>query len=118
MSDKRFGLSRDERIRKGAEFDKVFREGGRIVEGVIYARYVPNALAVTRVGIAVPSRVGKAAKRNRVRRLLREAFRLHKHEMPPGFDLILLPGRDWKEPTLGELEACVGRIAARLLQNH
>ena len=114
MPPKQFGLSRDEKIGKRAEFDKVFREGGRIVDGVIYARYVPNALAVTRVGIAVPSRVGKAAKRNRVRRLLREAFRLHKHEMPPGVDLILLPAHGWNEPPLGELEECMGRIAKRL----
>ena len=114
MPPKQFGLSRDERIGKRAEFDKVFREGGRMTEGMIYARYLPTGLSIARVGIAVPGRFGKAAKRNRARRLLREAFRLHKHEMPPGVDLILLPAHGWNEPPLGELEACMSRIAKRL----
>jgi len=116
MAEKRFGLSRDERVRKRADFDRVFREGGRMADGQVFMRFIRNGTQVTRLGVAVPARFGKAAKRNRARRLLKEAFRLHKHDFPPGLDVILLPGRGWSDPALHELEESLLRIAGRLSQ--
>jgi len=116
MPDKRFGLSRDERVRKRAEFDRVFRDGGRMADGQVYVRFIRNGTQITRLGVAVPAKFGKAAKRNRARRLLKEAFRLHKHEFPPGLDVILLPGRSWSEPALHDLEESLRMIARRLSQ--
>jgi ribonuclease P protein component len=43
------------------------------------------------VGLAVSRRHGKAVQRNRLRRLLREAFRLEQHNLPAGFDYLLVP---------------------------
>jgi len=114
MAEKRFGLPRQEKIRRGSDFDRVFREGRRISEPSVYARFLPNELAITRVGFAVPTRFGKAAKRNRARRLLREAYRLHKHEMPPGFDIVFLPGAGRHDPPLGVLERSMSGVARRL----
>jgi len=108
------GFPKEEKIRARSEFDRVFQEGRRLAEGPVLARYVPNGLQFTRMAVAVPNKFGKAAKRNRARRLLKEAYRLHKQEMPPGLDLILLPGRGWHSPSLAELEAVICRIAARL----
>jgi len=116
MPEKRFGLSRDERVRKGADFDRVFREGDRMAAGLVYVRFIDNGTQATRLGVAVPARFGKAAKRNRARRLLKESFRLHKHEFPRGLDVILLPGRDWNEPALHELEESLRKVAGWLSQ--
>jgi ribonuclease P protein component len=44
----------------------------------------------TRIGIIVSRRVGPALVRNRVRRLLRESFRLHQHELTATADLVLV----------------------------
>ena len=117
MAVKRQGLPRDERIRSRREFDRVFREGRRFAEGPVLARYVANDLGVTRMAVAAPGKFGKAAKRNRARRLLKEAYRLHKQEMPPGLDVILMPGRNWHDPALAELETALCRIASRLKEN-
>jgi ribonuclease P protein component len=111
MAEKRFGLPREERIRKRNDFERVFREGSRISAGPVYARYVPNGLAFTRMAVAVPTGFGKAARRNRARRLLKEAYRLNKHEMPGGLDIIFLPGYDWNNPPLRSLEESMLRIA-------
>jgi len=114
MAQTSFGLPRDQRIRKRKDFDRVFDEGGRIAEDRFRARYLPNGLPFTRVGVAVPRKFGKAARRNRARRLLKEAFRLRKDEMPAGIDIIFLPGRDWDDPPLSDLEKAMARIAERL----
>jgi len=118
MAEKRFGLPREERVRKRKDFDRVFKDGRRVTEGPIYARYVPNGLAFTRVGVAVSTKFGKAVRRNRARRLLKEAFRLHKDAMPPGLDIVLLPGSSWDDPPLCELEKCMVRIGGKLSKKH
>lgn len=54
---------------------------------VVFGR--PNGLGWTRLGLSVGKRVGGAVRRNRVKRLLREAFRLEQHVLAPGFDLVV-----------------------------
>ena len=62
-------------------------------------------------------KVGPATYRNRLRRLYREAFRLTRHEMPTGLDLVLIPRRP-EHPELAELCRALPRLvrqAARKL---
>ena len=55
---------------------------------LVFAR--PNGLAFCRLGLSVARRVGSAPKRVRIKRLLREAFRLSRSELPAGYDLIVV----------------------------
>jgi len=114
MTPKRFGLPREERIRKRNDFERVFREGRRLTAGPIFARWVPNELGFTRMGVAVRTTLGNAPRRNRIKRLLREAYRLNKHQVPPGVDIIFLPSHGWENPTLAELEDAMREIARAL----
>jgi len=114
MADKRFGLPREERVASTKDFDRVFAEGRRLAEPPIYARCAPNGLKVTRIGIAVPNKFGKAARRNRVKRLIREAYRLHKHDVPPGYDIIILPAHGWDAPPLQAIEESIVRLGRKL----
>ena len=54
----------------------------------IYA--LPNVLSHCRLGLSVSRKVGTAVRRNRIKRLLREAFRLMQHDLPRGYDLIVV----------------------------
>lgn len=54
---------------------------------LVYAR--PNGLPVTRLGLSVPRRVGNAVGRNRVKRRLREAFRLNRAQWAAGYDVVV-----------------------------
>jgi len=78
------------RIRKRNEFAAVLDNGSRAADMRLIVFVAPNNLAYPRLGISVPKRFGKAYRRNRVRRLLREAFRLRQHQLPSGVDIICI----------------------------
>src|SRR5262245_2419066 len=85
----RFG--RAQRIKQGRDFLRVRQEGERLVTGCLIANW--RRLPVdcpTRLGVITSSKVGGAVARNRARRLLREAFRLHQHDLTQALDLVLI----------------------------
>lgn len=55
---------------------------------VLYVR--PNHSRRSRLGLTVGAKVGKAVRRNKVRRRLREAYRIHEDQMTPGWDMVLV----------------------------
>jgi ribonuclease P protein component len=55
---------------------------------MIYSK--PNDLPQCRWGLSVSRRVGTAVRRNRVKRLLRESIRILQHDLPRGYDLVIV----------------------------
>ena len=55
---------------------------------VLYAR--KNRTGINRVGITVSKKLGKAVVRNRVRRRIREAYRLNEEKFRPGWDIVIV----------------------------
>ena len=55
---------------------------------VLYAR--PNRTHTNRVGVTVGKKLGKAVVRNRVRRRLREVYRLHEEQFSSGWDIVVV----------------------------
>jgi ribonuclease P protein component len=81
-----------ERIRDPAVFRRAFERKRSASDGWLIVYGVENGLDHPRLGISASKRkVRKANDRNRVKRLLREAFRLNKFDLPPGVDLIVVP---------------------------
>jgi ribonuclease P protein component len=74
-----------------AEYDAVYREGRRRSsrEFTLFVR--PNGLEVSRFGWSIKKALGNAVKRNRIRRRLREIFRLHRREIAAGWDIVVHP---------------------------
>ena len=77
-----FCLPKGERLRKPAEFRRVYAEGKRFDGRFMTVFILPSETAVNRLGITASKKISnKAHDRNRAKRLLREAFRLSKTEL-------------------------------------
>ena len=88
-----FDFPKEARLRKRAEFLRVYDEGKRIEGRYLTVFILPNRLGRHRVGItATRKAIGKAHDRNRAKRLLRETFRLSRlelNQLRPSFDWVL-----------------------------
>lgn len=106
----RQGLARDERLRRQADFDRTYARRCSAGDDLLLIYGCRNELPYSRIGLSVGRKWGKAHRRNRIKRLYREAFRLTKERLPTGLDLILIPRRG--EPiTLKEVMASLPRLA-------
>lgn len=79
------------RLLRRIEYRRVYEEGRRRRAPLCTVFYHPNGLPHSRLGITVPKALGKAVLRNRVKRLLREVFRLNLPAVPGGWDIVLNP---------------------------
>ncbi len=79
---RRYSFQKTHRIVRTKEFLRLRREGKRYLTGNFTIYILPNERGVTRLGIAVSRRVGRAVVRNRIKRLVREFFRLNIKNLP------------------------------------
>lgn len=104
-SAKRLGFARSLRLKRGREFARTRREGQRAVQGCLIANWRRLvAGGVTRLGVVSSRKIGGAVIRNRARRLLREAFRLHRAEFAQPVELVLVARRSIVDCGLAEVE--------------
>jgi ribonuclease P protein component len=83
------------RLVRAGDFARVYKSGSRARGDLVTVAAVRNdssgADALSRLGLSIGKRVWKSAvKRNRVRRVFREAFRLSYDELPRGFDFVVI----------------------------
>ena len=93
---KKHALTRGEKVLKSYEFKNILK-GGKSTDTEHFKVFIcPNHFKKQRLGITTSRRVGTAVKRNRIKRLLREFFRLHKACLPPSSDILFIakPGAD------------------------
>ena len=86
-----FSFRRADRIRLHREFKTVYKLGRRFsLSGLaLWVYQDPDSLGRgPRIGLAIPRAYGNAVQRNRLKRLLREIFRLNKQDLKQGVDLV------------------------------
>lgn len=111
-------LRRHQHVKSPKHFDRAFRQGSRARASQLVVAAVPNGLDCARLGLSVGKRVWKSAvRRNYVRRVFREAFRLEQARLPAGYDYVLVPAEPRLAPDLalvrGELVAMARKAVAR-----
>jgi ribonuclease P protein component len=114
---------KEARILRRADFRLVYDNGIRF-PGPLFAAFClarhpndgpaagPDPRKSARLGITVPRALGPAVERNRIKRRLRDAFRLHRAELDPRWDIVLNPRR----PTLTAAFPDVERAILKLIR--
>jgi ribonuclease P protein component len=87
---RRYPFSKSHRVRSRVDFSAVFDAKVRQSRGPLTAYALPTDHKTPRLGLSVGRRVGTAPRRARIKRLLRESFRLLQHDFPRPYDLIIV----------------------------
>jgi ribonuclease P protein component len=110
-TERRHRFSRRDRVCRRAEFLRIYADGRRAGANGFVVYLLPCATERSRLGISVSKRVGNAVKRNRVKRRLRETFRLNRHRLPGCFDLVINARTEVADMPFTELaEAFLGAV--------
>jgi len=104
------------RLRSSAEIGLVRQRGQRwqhpLVVLFVYTQPQPTS-SVSRFAIAVGRHIGKAARRNKVKRRLREVLRHHLHKLAPGYDCLIVARSGTVEANYRELETALVQLLIR-----
>ncbi len=107
----RFG--RALRLTRPTQFERV--RAARVAKhaGPLRVAGMPNHLPHSRLGMAVSRKVGNAVVRNRIRRRIRESFRLLQHDLPAGYDLVVI-ARPHEPASLEDYRQWLTRAAVKI----
>jgi ribonuclease P protein component len=108
------GFARSERIRRRAEYQKIYKQGIRVHGRYLTLFLMAGEPTIGRLGIAATRKLGGAVERNRAKRLIREVFRRNK--VAPGYDLVVVPKRELLDASLTVLETEFRNIVERSLR--
>jgi len=88
--EKSFKFTKEERITEPQDFRRVMKLGRRMTSRNFVVFIQKNEPRLHRLGIVVKKEIGQATFRNRMKRYVREFFRLHKHQIKGSYDIIIM----------------------------
>lgn len=104
----------ERRLRSGKDFERIYGQGLRVRNGVFLVICLRNQVGVTRLGLSVSRAQGNAVQRNRMKRVIREAFRKERGVLPEGFDLVVIPKDRRRASRLATAAPALLELLARL----
>ena len=105
------------RLRRKSEFDAAYARGRRFGNGFFAVTATSNDKQGARLGMAVAVRTaGNAVERNRIRRIVRESFRLHQHSLP-AVDLVVSARPQARATPGAQLHASLAGLWQKIIEH-
>ena len=92
------------RLKKNEDFRRVYRKKRSMANRLLIIYILENKYEYNRVGFTVSKKVGKSVIRNRVKRLLRESYRLNEEKILQGYDIIFIARNMASKASYREIE--------------
>ncbi len=83
-----------ERIRKSEEFESVYQSGKSHANKYFVIYMSKNDFGINRLGVSVSKKVGNSVIRHRIKRLVKESFRLHEDMFNSGLNIVVIARKD------------------------
>jgi ribonuclease P protein component len=77
-------------LKLNREFKSLYYRGGSTVSSLLVIYYRKNKKSENRLGLTVSKKTGNAVVRNRVRRLIKENYRLRENLIKDGYDIVIV----------------------------
>ncbi len=106
-------LPKSHLVRKGYEYERVYEAGQRLHGKGFSLIFLDNGSAMNRLGISVHRKIRGAVRRNRMKRIIREAFRTSRHSFPQRADIVFTVRPDFSLKKPAEIISAVSKIVAR-----
>jgi ribonuclease P protein component len=107
-------FTKKERLQKRREFQQVFDKGKKYGNDQVKMYALVNDVSLSRLGLVVGKKFGNAPRRNRFKRIFREAYRLNKSLLNNSVDIIVIPRPGLEELTLGIIEDKFKKILTQI----
>jgi ribonuclease P protein component len=115
MAEHAYSFPKGKRVRSRLDFSAVFDAKVRHSRGPLIAYAIPSEHKTSRLGLSVSRRVGTAPRRNRIKRMLREAFRLMQADFPRSYDMVIVV-RPHEPMILAEYQRSLSHLMLKLHQ--
>ena len=83
-------MKKTETITENRIYTRLYGKGKSVVSGTVVVYFRPNNLKLNRLGLTSTKKIGCAVKRNRARRVIREAYRLLEDKLGVGYDIVIV----------------------------
>ena len=99
---------------KNLEFRQVYAKGRSKAVDSLVLYVLENGTDVRRLGITVSKKIGNSVIRSRVKRIIKEAYRLQEEQLKTGYDYVFIARNSAREKKSTDMEIAIKRLAERL----
>ncbi|WP_094550027.1 ribonuclease P protein component [Petroclostridium xylanilyticum] len=100
-------------LTENRQFKRIYDKGNSYANNLLVVYFLPNSSSEIRLGITVNKKLGKAVVRNRVKRLIKESYRLKEMYIKEGYDIVFVARVRAKEATYHEISGAMHNLLKR-----
>ena len=100
-------MKRSQSLKKNADFQKIYKSGNSFVNKYLVMYVKENGLELNRIGISVSKKVGNSVVRHRLKRLIKESYRLHEDMFNSSLDVVIIARAAAKDKSYEEINKAV-----------